>query len=121
MSFRERNKREFMGAGQFKKAVQDVHLNTMRRQGGRTRDEMIADVRTIIKGKAPTVSVRKGRGSVYGWAQISSKDHGAPFTPKERSGLKELGFDSLSSNWHTLDYDAQIKFLEEHGKKKFGK
>ena len=50
--------------------------------------ENVKKIRKIIKARCPTVSVRMGRGSVYGWTEITSKDIGALFTPSERACLK---------------------------------
>ena len=65
--------------------------------------ENIKKVRKIIKNKCPTVSVRMGQGTIYGWAQIMNKDRGASFTKSERACLKHEfnlrpggNYDSLS-------------------------
>ena len=50
--------------------------------------EDVKKIRKIIKDKCPTVSVRMGRGSVYGWTEITNKDIGAPFTASEKACLK---------------------------------
>ena len=49
--------------------------------------ENVKKIRKIIKAKCPTVSVRMGKGSVYGWTEIMNKDRGAPFTKSEKACL----------------------------------
>ncbi|HEY4690863.1 MAG TPA: hypothetical protein VIK33_16245 [Anaerolineae bacterium] len=54
--------------------------------------EQIKAVRNAIKKIAPTVSVRRGRGTARGWIEItgSADSHGA-FTETERESLKQIG------------------------------
>jgi len=53
--------------------------------------EQIALIRKIIKQKIPTVSVRNGRGTAWGWVEISGSGEFHDFTEAERTALKELG------------------------------
>ena len=52
----------------------------------------IAEIRKAIKAKIPTVSVRNGRGTAWGWVEIWGSEAGTGmFTAAEREGLKALG------------------------------
>ena len=76
-------------------------------------------IRRIIKKKCPTVSVRMGKGTVWGWAEITSRDIGASFTKKERKCLLNLGLEP-AGNWDSLDRTRQKKFIEYHMMKRAG-
>ena len=54
-----------------------------------------AQIRKIIKGRCPTVSVRMGKGTARDWIQIDgSKDQFGRFTPTEKSCLKGFGLET---------------------------
>jgi len=82
-----------------------------RYESSTTRD--IKLIRRIIKKKCPTVSVRMGSGTAWGWADIHSKDRGAPFTKKELNCLRGLGL-TPGSNWDVIAPDNQKAFIERH-------
>lgn len=65
--------------------------------------ENVKKIRKIIKERCPTVSVKMGRGTIYGWATISPKGRSDSFTQSERACLKHEfnlrpagNYDSLS-------------------------
>ena len=70
-------------------------------------------IRRIIKKKCPTVSVRMGTGTAYGWADITSRDIGARFTDKEKRCLRNIGL-RPGSNYEAIAPDKQKKFIEYH-------
>jgi len=74
----------------------------------------VAKTRKIIKNKCPTVSVRMGRGTVYGWAQVTSKDIGAPFTASEKRCLKSLGLNP-GNNWLPIPPHKVRIFIKKKG------
>ena len=82
-----------------------------------TRD--IKLIRRIIKKKCPTISVRMGKGTAYGWIDITSKDIGASFTPKERTCLKALGR-TPGGNFDVISPEDRSKFIEYHMMKRSG-
>ena len=82
-----------------------------------TRD--IKLIRRIIKKKCPTVSVRMGQGTAYGWVDITSKDIGARFTDKEMKCLKGLGRNP-GSNFDLISPEDRDKFIEYHMMKRAG-
>lgn len=51
----------------------------------------IAQIRKLIKAQVPGVSVRNGRGTAYGWVEISGSGEYGNFTPEQFEGLKALG------------------------------
>ena len=74
----------------------------------------VAKTRRIIKKKCPTVSVRMGKGTVYGWAQVTSKDRGAPFTSSEKRCLRGLGLNP-GNNWLPIPPDKVREFIRKKG------
>jgi len=77
------------------------------------RTRSVKLIRRIIKKKCPTVSVRMGTGTAWGWADIHSRDRGASFTNKEIGCLRDLGL-SPGGNWAVIAPDDQKKFIERH-------
>ena len=75
-----------------------------------TLKENVAKARKLIKSKCPTVSVRMGTGTVYGWAQVTSKDIGASFTASEKRCLRGLGLNP-GNNWLPIPPDKVRKFI----------
>ena len=82
-----------------------------------TRD--IKLIRKIIKKKCPTISVTMGKGTSYGWVDISSKDRGERFTANEMKCLKALGRNP-GSNWDLIAPEDRDKFIEYHMMKRSG-
>lgn len=54
--------------------------------------EEIAIIRKAIKKRCPSLSVRGGRGTAYGWVEISGSGEFSNFSETERKVLKEMGF-----------------------------
>lgn len=54
------------------------------------QDGYLKFIRSVIKARAPNVSVRKGTGTAATWIDVWSK--GTYFTEEENKALKELGF-----------------------------
>lgn len=62
-------------------------------------DEAIKIIRKAIKFLTPTVSVRRGKGTAYGWIDIDgTADEFRHFTLHEKRGLTEFGFPNVSGN-----------------------
>ena len=74
----------------------------------------VAKTRKIIKNVCPTVSVRMGTGTVYGWAQVTSRDRGAPFTPTEKRCLRRLGLNP-GNNWLPIPPKKVREFIRKKG------
>lgn len=66
----------------------------------------ISEIRKAIKRTVPTVSVRNGRGTAWGWVEISGSDDGGMFTGAERAGLSALGL-SLGGNFSVISPDSR--------------
>ena len=81
--------------------------------------DQIKLIRRIIKKKCPTISVRMGKGTSWGWVDISSKDIGARFTDKEIKCLKGLNMNP-GSNWDLISPEDRGKFIEYHMMKRAG-
>ena len=52
----------------------------------------IAEIRTLVKGFVPTLSVRNSRGTGWGWIHIRGSLSSGYFTDDEAAGLEALGF-----------------------------
>ena len=65
-------------------------------------NEEVREIRRLIKAKAPTVSVRRGRGTAYGWIEIGGSGEGGAFTDAERTALEAMGL-SLGGNFCVID------------------
>ena len=72
----------------------------------------VKTIRKLIKKRCPTVSVRMGRGTVYGWAQVTSKDIGAPFTQSEKRCLRGLSLNP-GNNWLPIPPDKVEAFIKK--------
>lgn len=72
-------------------------------------DEAIKTIRKAIKSLTPTVSVRKGKGTDYGWISISGTlDEFGYFTNQEEEGLIKFGFFNAVGNLVLIGpYDRQ--------------
>lgn len=57
-------------------------------QGGKAQ---VAVIRQIVKGKCPTLHVRNGRGTAWGWVEISGSLEYGHFTEAEKRALESLG------------------------------
>ena len=66
-------------------------------------NEMVAMIRNIIKsGHGKTLSVKRGRGTAYGWIDISGSGKWGEFTELEREHMAGLGFDNMGGNHHGI-------------------
>ena len=66
--------------------------------------ENIKTLRKWIKKFAPTVSVRMGRGTSWGWVEISGSGQGGSFTDKEKKDLDSMGL-SYGGNFSVISPD----------------
>jgi len=66
----------------------------------------IADIRRALKKAAPTLSVRNGRGTAWGWVDISGSGEAGTFTPAERAALVALGM-SPGGNFANISPDTR--------------
>ena len=66
--------------------------------------ENIKTLRKWIKKFAPTVSVRMGRGTAWGWVEISGSGYGGAFTDKEKKDLDSMGL-SYGGNFSVISPD----------------
>jgi len=69
-------------------------------------DEAVKMIRKAIKSLAPTVSVRRGKGTAYGWIDIDgTADEFGHFTNQEKEGLTKFGFYNVSGNLVLINPD----------------
>jgi len=69
-------------------------------------DEAVKMIRKAIKSLAPTVSVRRGKGTAYGWIDIDgTADEFGHFTDQEKVGLIKFGFSNVSGNLVLINPD----------------
>lgn len=66
----------------------------------------IADIRRALKKAAPTLSVRNGRGTAWGWVEISGSGECRTFTATERAALTALGL-NLGGNFSVISPDSR--------------
>ncbi len=76
-----------------------------------TKDE-IAEIRRLIKQRIPTVSIRNGRGTAWGWVEISGSMRGGCFTFTEQKGLEALGFHP-GGNFAVISPDSRNFWLHK--------
>lgn len=82
----------------------------------------VAQIRKIIKGRCPTVSVRMGKGTAYGWVDIMSK--GIRFTDSENKCLKSFGFTPGSNEASLMPAERKVfiktkRVPEDRGRYKY--
>ena len=66
----------------------------------------ITEIRKAIKKTVTTISVRNGRGTAWGWVEISGSGECGMFTETERAGLTALGL-SPGGNFCVLSPDSR--------------
>lgn len=69
-------------------------------------------IRRALKKKCRTLSVRNGRGTAWGWVDITGSDPGGCFTAAERAVLTELGM-SPGGNFANIAPDARGYWLKK--------
>ena len=77
---------------------------------GDMRDD-IAEIRSLVKGFVPTLSVRNSRGTGWGWIPIRGSLSSGYFSDEEAAGLKALGFNH-GANFCVIGPDEHGHWLE---------
>jgi len=78
-------------------------------------DEQIGVVRKALKKLCPTLSVRRGRGTVYGWIDVSGSGEFGNFTDEEKKALDRFGL-NYGANFAVIspeDRKYHVKRAEE--------
>ena len=75
--------------------------------------QQIFTIRKIVKGKAKTVSVRGGRGTAWGWVEISGSGDFGNFTNQERIALRSLSI-RPGGNFAVISPENRASFIEKH-------
>lgn len=75
--------------------------------------EQIKIIRKIVKTKVPTVSVKTGKGTAWGWVNIRGSQHLGMFTDNERKALIELGL-APGGNFAVLPPEDRKWFIQKH-------
>jgi hypothetical protein len=74
--------------------------------------EEIAKIRKLLKMLTPTVSVRNGRGTAWGWVEISGSGEYGNFTDSEKEGLMKAGL-SYGGNFAVIHPDDREYRIEK--------
>ena len=79
-------------------------------------DKQIGTIRTALKKMCPTLSVKRGSGTAYGWIEISgSKDEFHNFTDEERKALGEFGLNA-GGNFTVISPEDRKYYVEKANK-----
>jgi len=85
-------------------------LEFRRRRGRRVETEFDRDIKIIrkaLKSLCPTLSVRRDRGTAYGWIDISGSGRWREFTEAEKEALERFG----------LNYGGNCAQISPEGRK----
>jgi hypothetical protein len=73
--------------------------------------EQIRAIRVIVKSKSPTLSVRCGKGTSWGWVDIrGSKNDFGEFTEEEKEALTDLGL-NYGGNFAVISPEDRKRYL----------
>jgi len=75
-------------------------------------DHEIALIRRAIKRECRTISVRRGRGTAYGWIEIRGSGDFGEFTGEEREALERLGL-RYGVNFSVIPPDSRRFWVEK--------
>lgn len=78
-----------------------------------TVDE-VAVIRRLLKQQAPTLSIRRGRGTSSGWVDIWGSGYGGGFTAHERQVLDAVGLQP-GGNFAGIAPDARAFWIKKLG------
>jgi len=79
-------------------------------------DKQIDAIRKALKKLCPTLSVKRGSGTAYGWIEISgSKDEFHNFTENEVKAIKEFGI-SPGGNFAVISPEDRKYYVEKANK-----
>lgn len=75
-------------------------------------DEQIGVIRKALKELCPTLSVKRGRGTAYGWIEISGSKEFGNFTEKEKQALDKFGL-NYGSNFSVISPENREHYVEK--------
>jgi hypothetical protein len=75
-------------------------------------DRQIATIRKALKKLCPTLSVRRGRGTAYGWIEISGSKEFGNFTEQEKRALDKFGL-NYGSNFSVISPEDRKYYVEK--------
>ena len=78
-------------------------------------DYEIQVIRKMLKSIAPTISVRRDRGTAYGWIVISGSLQFGEFTEQEKKALETLGL-SYGANYAVISPESRRYYVEKAAK-----
>jgi len=76
-----------------------------------TFDLEINLIRKALKREAPTLSVRRARGTAYGWIDIGGSGELGEFTEREKRALEKFGL-AYGANYANISPDARRYWVE---------
>ena len=68
-------------------------------------NQNVAELRKLLKARCSTLSIRQGRGTAWGWCEISGSLQGGTFTDTERQALTDAGL-SPGGNFAVISPDS---------------
>ena len=79
-------------------------------------DRQVDAIRKALKNLCPTLSIRRGSGTAYGWIEVwGSKDEFRNFTDEERKALNDFGI-SAGGNCAVISPDDRKYYAEKANK-----
>ena len=75
-------------------------------------DRQIGTIRKALKKLCPTLSVRRGRGTGYGWIEISGSKEFGNFTEQEKRALDKFGL-NYGSNFSVISPENRKYYVEK--------
>ena len=73
--------------------------------------DQIALIRKIVKKRCPTLHVRNGRGTAWGWVEVSGSLEFEEFTEDEKRALDSLGM-SYGLNFAVIAPEDRRSWIE---------
>jgi len=78
-------------------------------------DYEVEIIRKALKSLAPTLSVRRARGTAYGWIDIWGSGEFHEFTEREKRALEKLGL-SYGANCSVISPESRRYYVEKAAK-----
>lgn len=75
-------------------------------------DRQIGTIRKALKKMCPTLSVRRGRGTGYGWIEISGSKEFGNFTEQEKRALDKFDL-NYGSNFSVISPEDRKYYVEK--------
>ena len=92
-----------------------LEFNRTRKRVSSEYDQEIGVIRKALKGLAPTLSVRRDRGTAYSWIKIRGSLEFGEFTDEEKRALEKFGL-NYGGNCALISPNARRYYVEKAAK-----